>query len=329
MNRDGAKRDVPLSRSRLQQLFKDGCVRANDRPLKPSERLKPGDRIEVRIPEPSALSLTPEDRSVPILYEDDSIVVVNKPPGMSTHPSQSETAGTLVHALLHQIRGLSGIGGVLRPGIVHRLDKFTSGALVVAKTDQAHQKLSETFATHAIDREYWALCYGAPKPRPGAKASEGEYRIETKIGRNPRDRKKMSAEVTAGRRAVTLYRVRERYAPGAGTPTRAPFASWVQVRLETGRTHQIRVHLTLVHSSVLGDPVYGTPTRLQPKWKALPDPVREAVLAMPGQALHARVLGFAHPLTGKPLRFEAEPPVEFQKLHSALRDFPERNGGAP
>jgi 23S rRNA pseudouridine1911/1915/1917 synthase len=239
-------------------------------------------------------------------------VVVNKPPGLTVHPSETQMENTLVHALLHHIKDLSGIGGVLRPGIVHRLDKDTSGALVISKTDQAHHKLTEIFAAHAIERRYWAIAYGSPDTGPG-----NDLKVDTLIGRNPNDRKRMTTEVRDGRRAVSHVRRLEEYAQARAKP----FASLLEVRLETGRTHQVRVHLTKLGHSLLGDPVYGTPSARHTKWLALPEDVRRVVETLPGQALHARVLGFAHPITGAPLRFEAPPPEAFRLLLASLQRY--------
>jgi 23S rRNA pseudouridine1911/1915/1917 synthase len=220
-----------------------------------------------------------------------------------------------VNILLHHVKDLSGIGGTLRPGIVHRIDKDTSGALVITKSDRAHQALVETFSKHDIERVYWALCYGSP-PR-----ASKPVRIEGHIGRSPSDRKKMAILKAGGRHAITFYRFIEEYARSGTGAGKAPFASWLEVTLETGRTHQVRVHLNSIGHSILGDPVYGTPSDRQPKWLALPEDVREAVQAMPGQALHARVLGFTHPVTGEKLRFEAEPPEEFKSLLQVLKKY--------
>jgi 23S rRNA pseudouridine1911/1915/1917 synthase len=251
----------------------------------------------------------PEDRALDILYQDNHLVVVNKPPGLTVHPSETQREGTLVHALLHHIRDLSGIGGEMRPGIVHRIDKDTSGALVITKTDKAHRALAETFARHEIERAYWAFCYGSPLEASG--------RIESLIGRNLADRKKMSMTVKEGRHAITHYRRVEEYGSGRAKP----FAAWVEARLETGRTHQVRVHLTGLGHSLLGDPVYGTPSERHSKWLVLPADVREAVQKLRGQALHARVLGFTHPVSGEKLRFEADPPAELQALMDALARY--------
>jgi 23S rRNA pseudouridine1911/1915/1917 synthase len=300
----------PLSRSQLQKLIDQGRAHRNGEGLTSSVKLVAGDRIELDLPDPEPLELMPENIPLDVLYEDEHIVVVNKQPGLTVHPSSTQRTGTLVHALLHHCgRSLSGIGGVLRPGIVHRIDKDTSGALVVTKTDAAHSALAAVFARHEIERAYSALCFGAP-------AWSGEHRCETLIARNPNDRLRMTTEVKEGRKAITRFRVLERY----GVAAKAPYASLVEARLETGRTHQVRVHLTALNHSILGDPVYGTPSSNQPKWKALPADVQEFVRKLPGQALHARVLGFRHPVNGAELRFEAPYPSEYQRLLDRLRE---------
>lgn len=297
----------PCTRSQLQRLIDEGAVTANGEPVKAGAKLSPGATVEIRFPPPKPLDVMPEDRPIEILYQDEHLLVVNKPPGLTVHPSSTQTEGTLVNILLHHVRDLSGIGGKLRPGIVHRIDKDTSGALVITKTDEAHHKLVETFSKHDIDRVYWALCYGVPK---NAGTLEKPIRIEGSIGRSPTDRKKMALLEKGGRHSVSLYYVRGNYR----------FASLVEVRLETGRTHQIRVHLTSIGHSILGDPVYGTPTERQTKWTALPRAVQDAVHALPGQALHAGVLGFTHPITGEKLRFEAKPPEAFSRLMGILQE---------
>jgi 23S rRNA pseudouridine1911/1915/1917 synthase len=304
---------VAPSRSQIRKWIDEGRVLVDGKPVKAGlKQVRAGARFEISVPDPEPVELQPEDRPIEIIYEDPSILVVNKPPGLTVHPSETQKDGTLVHALLFHVKDLSGIGGKLRPGIVHRIDKDTSGALVITKSDEAHRALAEVFSRHEIERSYWALCYGSPKEREG--------HISTHIGRNPGDRKKMAnvPESTAGaREARSHYRVVEEYAQ----PRARPFASWIEVTLETGRTHQVRVHLTGLGHSLLGDPAYGTPGERATKWLALPGAIREAVEAMPGQALHARVLGFKHPLTGEPLRFEAEPPPAFARLREALGKF--------
>jgi 23S rRNA pseudouridine1911/1915/1917 synthase len=300
---------VEVSRSRIQKLMEEGQILATGAPLRGNEKLASGTSVEARFPAPRSSELIPQDAPLEILYQDEHLVVVNKPPGLTVHPSDTQTDGTLVHILLHHIKDLSGIGGELRPGIVHRIDKDTSGALVVSKTDAAHRVLAESFANHTIERSYWAFCYGAPAAPLGT--------IDTLIGRNPTDRKKMSIDVKEGRRAVTHWSRTEEY----GTLKSRAFASFIEARLETGRTHQVRVHLTSLSHSLLGDPTYGVPSERNPKWLALPVEVREAVRALPGQALHARVLGFDHPITGVKLRFEAEPPAQLRALMNALGKY--------
>jgi 23S rRNA pseudouridine1911/1915/1917 synthase len=304
--------EIPLlTRSQIQRLISEGRAWIGEHSLKANSKLSPGQVIKLEVPLPKKMSLQPEDRPLEILFQDEHLVVVNKPPGLTVHPSPTQTEGTLVHVLLHHIRDLSGIGGTLRPGIVHRIDKDTSGALVVTKTDLAHTRMVETFAKHEIDRVYWALCFGAD-------LGQEERRIETLIGRNPQDRKKMSSQVKSGRKAITRYKTLERYAH----PNRSgAFASLVEARLETGRTHQVRVHLTGAGISLLGDPVYGTPSQKQAKWLALPEEIRERVGSLPGQALHARILGFTHPVSGKKIYLEAEPPSAFHLLLQALRRY--------
>jgi 23S rRNA pseudouridine1911/1915/1917 synthase len=283
-------------------LIEEGKLTVDGRAALARSRLLPGQQVRLEIPAPRKLELLPEDRPLDILYQDEHIVVVNKAAGLTVHPSETQHDGTLVHALLHHIKDLSGIGGVLRPGIVHRLDKDTSGALVVSKTDAAHQKLVETFSAHRIERRYWALCYGLwRKP---------ETKIESTIGRSPSDRKKMAIHVRDGRQAVTWVRGIENY---------GGYASWIEARLETGRTHQVRLHLNSTGNSLLGDPVYGTHNSKHQKCLSLPRSVRECVQNLSGQALHARVLGFDHPITGEALRFEAAPPQAWQTLLETLQ----------
>jgi 23S rRNA pseudouridine1911/1915/1917 synthase len=302
-----------MSRSQVQRLIDEGAVTIQGAIVRASTKLSAGAVVRVEVPEPKPLSLAPENLPIEILYQDEHLLVVNKPAGLTVHPSATQPEGTLVHRLLHHVKDLSGIGGALRPGIVHRLDKDTSGALLVTKTDAAHAKMVDVFSRHAIERRYWALVYGSPDTGAPGKARV----IESTIGRALNDRKKMAMDVKGGRRAVTRVRRIEEYA----VEGKAPFAAWVECELETGRTHQVRVHLTGIHHSLLGDPVYGVPSGRAGKWAALPRSVQQAVEAMPGQALHARVLGFEHPVTGAKLRFEAEPPAAFRALHEALRRY--------
>jgi 23S rRNA pseudouridine1911/1915/1917 synthase len=299
-----------LSRSQLQKLMESGRVTCKGAVIRGKDRLFAGSEIEIEIPEPEALTLLPEEIPLDILYEDEHLLVVNKQPGLTVHPSETQKSGTLVNALLHHIRDLSGIGGKLRPGIVHRIDKDTSGALVISKSDEAHLGLSALFARHDIERRYWAICYGSP-------SWESSFRFESLVGRHPTDRKRMAVDPPVGRKAVSHFRKLEAF----GIPGKAPFSSLIEARLETGRTHQVRVHLNHLHHSLLGDPVYGTPTESQAKWKNLPEKVKESVRKLPGQALHARSLGFIHPVTKQALHFEADPPTNFHELLAALRTF--------
>ena len=302
----------PLSRSRIQRLIETGAILCNGSPLRARDLIPEGAAIELHLPEPEEISTEPEDIPIEILYEDPHLLVVNKPPGLTVHPSETRKSGTLVNALLFHIRDLSGIGGRLRPGIVHRIDKDTSGALVVSKSDAAHAGLSKLFASHDLDRKYWALCYGAP-------AWNEPLTFQSILGRSPSDRKKMAVNPAHGREAVSHFELLKSF----GIPGKNPHASWIEARLETGRTHQVRAHLTHLGHSLLGDPVYGTPTSNQPKWKALPRGVQEAVSRMPGQALHARILGFIHPVTGQKMHFEAPLFPELQALLEALSSHSE------
>ncbi len=298
----------PLSRSHIQKLLESGMILVNGFPLRAKDPVPSGALVELTVPAPVAISVEPEDIPIEILFEDAHLLVVNKAPGLTVHPSETQKSGTLVNALLFHVKDLSGIGGKLRPGIVHRIDKDTSGALVVSKTDEAHAGLSKLFATHDIDRRYWAVCYGSP-------AWDGPEILRTSIGRSPVDRKKMAVDVRNGRDAVSRFTVLERF----GSAGKTPHASLIEAKLETGRTHQVRVHLTHLGHSLLGDPVYGSPSPNQHKWKMLPTEVRSAVEALPGQALHARVLGFVHPVTGEKLHFTAPLFPELQTLLEALR----------
>jgi 23S rRNA pseudouridine1911/1915/1917 synthase len=289
-----------LSRARLQALIAQGALSLDGQMLTDgAARARPGTYL-LLVPEPLPAEPESEDIPLEILYEDDDLIVLNKPAGMAVHPAPGSLSGTLVNALLHHCAGrLSGIGGVARPGIVHRLDKDTSGVMVAAKSDAAHQGLSRLFAAHDIERVYVALVRGAPHPAAGL--------IETRIGRSPHDRKKMAVLKAGGRQAVTAYRVERIFGPAD-----RPLASRVACRLQTGRTHQIRVHLASRGCPCLGDPVYGS---------GVPAPmVREAIAAagLKRQALHAAVLGFAHPVTGERLRFETPLPDDMAGLEARL-----------
>jgi 23S rRNA pseudouridine1911/1915/1917 synthase len=300
------------SRSQLQRLIEQGHVHIDGAPALSRSKVSLGSKIQIQFPEPESLELTPEHMELEILFEDEHLLVLNKPQGLTVHPSETQKTGTLVHGLLAREGSLSGIGGKLRPGIVHRLDKDTSGVLLITKSDLAHTRMSEVFAQHRLERRYWALCYGVPKFPDGR--SDG--RLITPIGRHPTDRKRMSTQVERGREAITDVRVLACF--------RSPHtavASWIEARLETGRTHQVRVHLAHLGASVLGDPLYGVPSTRAHKWTSLPLGVQTQIRALPGQALHARMLAFKHPISGKDLHFEGEAPTQFLKLLGALQEI--------
>ena len=292
-----AARLPDLSRSRVRYLIDEGAVRVAGAPAKASLRPPAGAAIEVRLPEPRPVALLPEDLRLPVLYDDADLVVIDKPAGIAVHPGAGIESGTVVHGLLHQVRGLLGIGGELRPGIVHRLDKETSGCLVVAKTEPALRGLQAQFKSRSVEKRYLAIVHGAP-------ADSGE--LDTLHGRHPVDRKRFSSRVRKGRRAVTRWRVLGR---GGG-------ASLVEVELLTGRTHQIRAHFADAGFPLLADALYGGRKREA----RLPagTPLRRAVAAVGRQALHAATLAFAQPITGGAIRCEAPVPADFA---AALREL--------
>ncbi len=267
-----------LSRTRLQQFIIDGHVLVNGKMVKSNYKVQEEDLIEIELPEDQNMDILPEDIPLDIVYEDKDVVVVNKPSGMIVHPSVGIVSGTLVNALLAHCDDLSGINGVIRPGIVHRIDKETSGLLVVAKNDHAHAFLSEQLKEHSMERKYIALVHGVVEHDNGT--------IDAPIGRDPRDRQKMTVTDQNARNAVTHFHVLKRYAK----------YTLLECQLETGRTHQIRVHMQFINHPVYGDPKYG---------------IRKDDHSF-GQYLHARTLGFVHPATHETLRFEAPLPKEFQ-----------------
>jgi 23S rRNA pseudouridine1911/1915/1917 synthase len=295
-----AARLPDLSRARLQALIAEGRVSFGGRAAASGSARAAAGEWRVEIPAPLPADPQPEAIALTVLYEDADLIVVDKPAGMAMHPAPGSETGTLVNALLDRCGdSLSGIGGVARPGIVHRIDKETSGVVVAAKTDAAHQGLSALFAAHDIERVYVALTRGAPRPDKGT--------IEGAIARSSHDRKKMALVKSGGRAAVTHYAVRRVFGP-----QERPLAARVECRLETGRTHQIRVHLASKGTPCLGDPVYGSG---QPA-----APVREAIAAagLARQALHAAVLGFRHPVSGRVLRFESPLPPDMAELERRL-----------
>lgn len=292
-----------ISRSRLKQLIEDGCLAADGATIaEPSTRVKAGWCLQLRLPEPAPARPEAQAMNLKIVYDDDAVIVVDKPAGLVVHPAPGNPKGTLVNALIaHCGDSLQGIGGERRPGIVHRLDKETSGLIVAAKTQQAHEALVQQFSARTIDRSYLAVCWGLLAPTSG--------RLTGAIGRSPRNRKKMAVVKQGGREAATRYRTLEVLASGA--------ASLVECRLETGRTHQIRVHLTEAGHPLLGDPLYG---RTQPKaMKLLGIQARATVDRFNRQALHAATLAFTHPQTGERLSFESPLPADLQGLIAALR----------
>ena len=284
-----AKEQVAPSRSFIQRLIEDGAVRVNGRvEIKPSYRVRASDVIEVSLPPPEDVSacVPPEDIAIAVLYEDDDLLVVDKPRGMTVHPGAGRTTGTLVNALLGRQMNLSGIGGPLRPGIVHRLDRNTTGVMIVAKTDQAHLRLAADLAAHRVGRHYLALVRG--------NIVENEGVVDAPIGRHAVDRKRQ-AVVAGGRRAVTRFRTLERFGD----------YTLIEATLETGRTHQIRVHMQYIGRPVAGDPVYGG--------------VRDE-LGLAAQALHSAKVEFTHPATGRHMVFVADMPDDMRAAVGALRD---------
>ena len=283
-----------LSRERLKSLIVEGEVTTDGRTLNPSVKVAAGQLYAVNIPAPAEAEAIAQDIPVNIVHEDADLIVVDKPAGLVVHPAAGNLDGTLVNALLHHCRGeLSGIGGVARPGIVHRIDKDTSGLLVVAKSDRAHEGLAQQFKTHSIDRLYAAIVYGLPQPSAGT--------VDTWIGRSDADRKKMAVHREGrGKHAVTHYRTIERLAG----------AALVECKLETGRTHQVRVHMAHLGHPLIGDPVY---SRDRKGFKTILETLR-----FKRQALHAKRLGFIHPLTGQKLSFDSALPIDMQELLSEL-----------
>ncbi len=292
-----------VSRSRVQQLIEEKMVLVDGRPVKPSHTVRPGERVEVTIPEPRKTDLEPQEIPLEILFEDEFLLVLNKPAGLVVHPAFGHNEGTLVNALLYHCRhNLSGIGGELRPGIVHRLDKDTSGLMVVAKDDETHRHLSRQFSERSIQRTYLAVVWGHLRQKQG--------KVETFYGRSPTNRKKMAVR-QEGKLAITTYRVIEEF----------PLLSLVEVKLGTGRTHQIRVHMAYLGHPVFSDPVYGGRSRklstLKSKEKAIAHRYLETLHR---QALHAQTIGFVHPKTGEALFFTSPLPEDMERLLRVARE---------
>ena len=276
-----------ISRSYIQKLIKDDLVTVDLRPVKANYKVKEGDRVEVTLPEPVSLDIEPENIPLDIIYEDEDVLLVNKPKDMVVHPSAGHMDGTLVNALLYHCKdSLSSINGVMRPGIVHRIDKDTTGLLIICKNDKAHNCIAEQLKVHSITRRYHAIVWN--------NLSEDEGKIDAPIGRHPIDRKRMAVNYKNGKSAVTHYKVLERFGK----------YTYIECTLETGRTHQIRVHMTSIGHPLIGDTVYGSdrqPFKTQ------------------GQVLHAKVFGIVHPTTGKYMEFETPLPEYFEAILEKLR----------
>jgi 23S rRNA pseudouridine1911/1915/1917 synthase len=291
-------RQLPdLSRARVQALMAEGGIRVGGRPSRPSLRLRGGEDVTVVLPDPVAATPLPEDLPLAIVHEDAHLLVVDKAAGMTVHPGAGRLSGTLVNALLHRVRFLSGIGGVLRPGIVHRLDRGTSGLMVVAKDDETHRALAAQFEGRTVEKEYLAVVHGVPRARQGV--------VDSAIGRDPVHRKRMSVRAPRSRAARSAYTVVEAL----------DGAALLRVRIHTGRTHQIRVHLASLGHPVAGDATYGG-TRTPSSRRAS---ARAALAALGRPALHAASLAFTHPATGERLRFESPLPADLGSLLAALR----------
>ena len=294
------------SRTKIQKAIDDGCVIVNSKKIKSNYIIQPGDEINITLPDvPEKKDILPEDIPLDIIYEDNHLIVVNKPSGMVTHPAYKNDSSTLVNALLYHISknngGLSGLNGPERAGVVHRLDKNTSGILVIAKDEDTHRKLSRLFSVHNIEREYWAVVWGRFTKPKGI--------IEKSLGRSQKDRKKVIVR-SDGKHAVTEYEVIKQF----------EFLSLIKLTLHTGRTHQIRVHMHSIGHPVFGDPDYeGRKPHAVKLTNKLKEQIKELLELIDRQALHAKVLGFIHPQTGEKMRFESELPTDMKSLLDQLK----------
>jgi len=291
-------KNVNLSRSRAKNLIEDGIILLNQKKTKPAVRLKSGDIISGYIPKPQSISLRAESIPINILYEDSSILVIDKPPKMVVHPAPKNPSGTLVNAILYHCKDLKGINGILRPGIVHRLDKDTSGVMVVAKDDDAYHKLTSQFKNRTVEKVYLAIVLGKFDKKEGV--------IDSIIGRHPIERKRMSIKTKKGRRALTIWKVLEEFGD----------FTLLEIHPKTGRTHQIRVHLSSIGHPLLGDPIYGRKKR---SW-VTDDPILNQLISNMGrQALHSLSLEFNHPRTGERIKFISPLPWEMKEVLEYLR----------
>jgi 23S rRNA pseudouridine1911/1915/1917 synthase len=298
-----AAAQADLSRSRLQQLIRGGRVSVNGRAARASHRLRDGDRIRIELPESRPARLVPEELPLTIVHEDDDLIVIDKPAGTVVHPGAGVMSGTLVHALLHRYPEIADVGGEGRPGIVHRLDKDTSGLIAVARSARAYRALVEALRARTVHRRYRALVWGDPRSEGGT--------ISAAVGRDPHERKRMAVVARGGREARTHWRVTERFG----------LASHLELELDTGRTHQIRVHLTHLRHPVVGDPVYGGRGKKLLSLPPLQRSLGRALLeCLPRQALHASQLELLHPVTGTGLTFRATLPDDFARALKLLRD---------
>jgi 23S rRNA pseudouridine1911/1915/1917 synthase len=286
-----------LSRARLQALIADGAVRVDGRAARASARVKPGQSVEVIVPDPAPAAPQPEDIPLRVVYEDARLIVIDKPAGLVVHPGAGTASGTLVNALLHRVKDLSGVGGVLRPGIVHRLDRGTSGLIVVAKDDATHQDLARQFASRTVEKEYLAVVLGRPRRASGS--------IDAPIGRDPVHRKRMSVRAPRARAARSSYVVEEALEG----------AALLRVRIHTGRTHQIRVHLASIGHPIAGDATYGG----RRPGKSSGERLAGALRALDRPALHATRLSFTHPATGERMAFTSPLPDDLSALVQQLR----------
>ena len=297
-----AGKNLNLSRSRIQKLIDEGKITVQDKKVKSHYKIKGDEKIVIEIPPPEKLSLEPQDIPLDIVYEDKDLLAVNKPAGMVVHPAAGNYKDTLVNALLFHCKDLSGINGVLRPGIVHRLDKNTSGLLVVAKNDFAHTNLADQLKNRTLTREYAAFCWGNLPKEKGV--------VETLIGRSGGDRKMMTVVKQKGREAITEYEVLERF----------PLGDYLRIKLKTGRTHQIRVHFLYLNHPIMGDPEYGGRKKhLGMIKESLKAQVNQVLKLIDRQALHAKKIGFVHPRSGKYVEFESGLPEDMKRVLEFLR----------